>query len=492
MYRQVLLHEDDRRYQQILWRKDDKIVTFQLNTLTFGVASSPFLAIHTLNQLADDERQEFPRAAEILKNHVYVDDLLTGAETIKDARMIRDEITALLARSGFTIRQWASNDTRVIEDLADNALHANLTFNSDCSLQALGVSWDTRNDSLCIAVHSIDDSEPLTKRSILSSIAKIFDPLGLLGPVVLHAKRLIQDVWKCGTHWDESVPQSIHTEWSEFTRQLGSLHRVSFDRKLLVENRKNIEIHGFCDASDFGYGACLYIRSTGRGSGIISKLLCAKSRVAPVKPVTIPHLELCGALLLARLHREVSHALNFVPDRTIFWCDSTIVIHWLKTSPHRLKTYVANRVVEVQELTKSIEWRHIRSEDNPADAISRGQLPHAFLQNKIWHTGPSWLIRNENEWPGTDTQMIDIPELKGNTCLMTAFKDLDILKKYSSYSKLCRIVAYCFRWRPANKYAGSLCAREIDEAEGRVLKVIQTSEFADEIKLLQAKHSMSK
>lgn len=101
----MLVHEDDRKYQQILWRKNDKLETFQLNTLIFGVASSPFLAIRTLHKLADDERHAYPRAAEILKTHLYVDDLLSGAETVETTRAIRDEIMNLLARGGFTIRQ---------------------------------------------------------------------------------------------------------------------------------------------------------------------------------------------------------------------------------------------------------------------------------------------------------------------------------------------------------------------------------------------------
>lgn len=107
MYRQVWLHEDDRRYQRILWRRKDVIETYQINTVAFGVSSSPFLAIRTVQKLADDEGVAYPKAAEILKKHLYVDDLLTGAETIKEAHAIREEIIALLSKGGFVIRQWA-------------------------------------------------------------------------------------------------------------------------------------------------------------------------------------------------------------------------------------------------------------------------------------------------------------------------------------------------------------------------------------------------
>ncbi|XP_011877310.1 PREDICTED: uncharacterized protein LOC105567228, partial [Vollenhovia emeryi] len=223
MYRQVLVHEDDRRFQRILWRKAGKIETFQLNTLTFGVSSSPFLAIRTIQKLADDECYIYPRAAEVLKNHLYVDDLLSGAETLKEIRKIRDDIIALLKKGGFAIRQWASNNSRAIDDLSDNALHANFVLDGDYSLKTLGISWSTRDDKICYTTQPIKITGMVTKRKILSEIAKLFDPLGLLGPVILHANRLMQDVWRCGTHWDESVPQSLHTEWSEFVQQLDSI-----------------------------------------------------------------------------------------------------------------------------------------------------------------------------------------------------------------------------------------------------------------------------
>ncbi|XP_077278038.1 uncharacterized protein LOC143906111 [Temnothorax americanus] len=290
MYRQVLVHEDDRRYQRILWRRGGNLETFQLNTLTFGVSSSPFLAIRTIQKLADDECHTYPRAAKILKSHLYVDDLLSGAGTVDKAQAIRDEVITLLARGGFSIRQWASNDERIISDLASNALHANFVLNTDRSLKTLGVSWNTQDNKIYYSAYPIKITDRLTKRNVLSEIAKIFDPMGLLGPIVLHAKKLMQDVWRCGLHWDESVPQSIYTEWLEFVRQWQLMDRVSFNRKLLVEDYGDVQLHGFCDASNLGYGACLYIRSVGKHKGTVTRLLCAKSRVAPLKTVTIRDL----------------------------------------------------------------------------------------------------------------------------------------------------------------------------------------------------------
>ncbi|XP_011859379.1 PREDICTED: uncharacterized protein LOC105556878 [Vollenhovia emeryi] len=489
MYRQVRLHADDQRYQRILWRRAGKIETYQLNTLTFGVSSSSFLAIRVMQQLADDERQNCPKAAEILANDLYVDDLLTGADTIDETRAIRDELIALLVRGGFTIRQWASNDERVVKDLKLDELHASFALNTDRSLKTLGIAWDAHDDKIYYSARPIKTTERWTKRSILSEIAKIFDPIGLLGPIILYAKKLMQDIWRCDLQWDESVPQDIYTEWTTFTRQLGSMDRVSFDRRLLIDDHCDVQIHGFCDASNVGYGACLYVRSRGRNEDTLVRLLCAKSRVAPLKTITIPRLELGGALLLARLYHETRSALKIIPNKTTFWCDSTIVLHWLKTSPHLLKTFIANRVTEIREITNAQVWRHVGSDDNPADALSRGQLPHAFLRNSTWAVGPSWLSKNEDEWPNEVITRIDIPELKQNACLMSMSNDFNIWERYSSHSKLIRVIAYCLRFRPCNKQTGPLDANEIKNAETRILKIVQANQFHDVIKILQTKGS---
>ena len=491
MYCQVLLHEKDRRYQKILWRVNGKIETFQLNTLTFGVSSSPFLAIRVMQKLAEDESYTFPRASEIIKTHFYVDDLLTGAETIEEAIIIRDEIIKVLSKGGFNIRQWASNEQQILNDLPTGSLHANFAPNMNHSLKTLGITWNAHDDKLYYTAHPINIADRVTKRNILSEIAKIFDPLGLLGPVVFYAKRLMQEVWRCNLQWDESVPQTIYTDWIQFIRQLESLDRISFDRKLFVNNYCDVQLHGFCDASKAGYKACLYARSRNENGITISKLICAKSRVAPLKNITIPRLELCGAILLARLFNETHNTLNIIINKVVFWCDSTIVLHWIKASPHLLKTYVSNRIAEIQKLTDSNAWRHVGSEDNPADAISRGQLPHAFLQNRIWLEGPLWLNNDEREWPNLVMQSIELPEVKRNTCLLTSLHDFEILGKYSSYSKLIRIIAYCLRWRLNNKHTGLLCTAEINDAEIRLLKIIQAISFSNEIEKINAHEILS-
>ncbi|XP_011859009.1 PREDICTED: uncharacterized protein LOC105556522 [Vollenhovia emeryi] len=481
MYRQILLHEDDQMYQRILWRQNDQIKTLQLNTLTFGVSSSPYLAIRTIQKLADDEHDAYPDAARVLKTHLYVDDLLTGTNTVSEARALRDDIITVLSRGGFNIRQWASNDERIINDLTPDAVNTNLMLDKNNPLKTLGIAWRAHNDKLCYSVRSIEHAERITKRTIFSEIAKIFYPLGILGPVILYAKKLMQNLWRCKVDWDESVPSNIHKTWIEFATQLDLMNELSIDRHVLISDYTDVQIHGFSDASNIGYGACIYLRSTDQRNNVRCHLLCAKSRVAPLKPVTIPRLELCGALLLAKLYREVHRALGISPSKTMLWSDSTIALHWVKTPPHLLKTYVSHRVAQIQEITDSQAWRHIRSEDNPADALSRGQLPQAFLNNQSWFSGPLWLTKDEGKWPNGIIELRELPELRKNICIATVSNDCSFLKKYSSYSRLLRVTALCLRFRPKNTYRGQLGTTEINDAETRIIKIIQESCFSREL-----------
>ena len=124
-------------------------------------------------------------------------------------------------------------------------------------------------------------------------------------------------------------------------------------------------------------------------------MLTAKSRVAPLKTLTIPRFELSGARRLASLISSVQKALTIKISQIVYWTDSTIVIQWIMSSPHMLKTFVANRVAELQTKTNISDWRHVSTADNPADLISRGQMPKEFLRPSIWKNGPEWLQQIE-------------------------------------------------------------------------------------------------
>ncbi|XP_063979046.1 uncharacterized protein LOC135163507 [Diachasmimorpha longicaudata] len=494
MYRQILVHPDDRQFQKIFWHYQGKTQTFQLNTVTFGTAAAPFLAIRTLQQLAHDEAHAFPRASKLLLRDFYVDDFISGADHPDELINIRDEMIALLARGGFSIRKWTSNHNASLESITKHNLDLDCLIRNDSVQKTLGIVWDARDDLLRYTIHPIDPNAVATKRKLLSELSKIFDPLGLLGPVTLYAKVLIQDCWKAKVTWDESLPQEIHTRWSELALQLPVLHKIAFPRQIRLPGSLPIQIHGFCDASKHGYGACLYLRSRDSHGKINVSLICSKSRVAPTGGVTIPRLELCAASLLKKLYTATTTQFEFEIDQTYLWSDSTIVLCWLTKAPHLLRPFESNRVSDIQSLETQVQWRHVRSEDNPADALSRGQLPSEFLHNSRWISGPDWLTLHESHWPNTVLPTnSQIPGLKTGICLISQASPESIYSRFSDFNRLLRVISYILRWRNhRTSNRGPISVREIEEAEFRVLLMIQRERFPVEFRNLSVEDTSTK
>lgn len=339
-------------------------------------------------------------------------------------------------------------------------------------MKTLGIFWNAREDKINYTVDP-HITERVTKRTILSSIAKIFDPLGLLGPVAITAKIIMQQLWQLQLDWDESLPIKIHTEWNTFINDLIHLNDFSFKRNVTQRASHNVELHGFCDPSDRAYGACIYVRSINETGQIKTDLLCAKSRVALLKTATLARLELCAATLLATLCRNVQEAMTEEIKPATFWTDSTIVLNWLNKEPSTLKTFVANRVADIQLKTDVNTWRHVRSQDNPADLLSRGQSPTQFIQNCNWSHGPAWLSSNESAWPVSKFNFIEeVPEIKHISCFATTVNSNEILDRYSSLSRLRKIVAYSLRFRFSNRLKGPLAVEELQSANGRIIQFV--------------------
>nr|XP_033339068.1 uncharacterized protein LOC117227701 [Megalopta genalis] len=403
--------------------------------------------------------------------------------TVEEIISIRDEVIDLLHHAGLNIRQWASNCPTILQGLPEGSVNVKLEAHDDKTLKTLGVAWNSLEDSIVYSVTPIAVDTRVTKRTILSNIAKIFDPLGLLGPVIITAKLIMQKLWQVKLDWDESVPHNIHSTWINYCSQLNLLNNMAFPRPILLSDVAATQLHGFCDASEIGYGACIYLRSSNANGQIQSRLLCAKSRVAPLKSVTLPRLELCGAQLLVKLYATVLNSIHVRIDQTIFWTDSTITLHWINSSPHLLKAFVVNRVSDIQTKTSSNMWRHVLSKDNPADALSRGQLPVEFIQNSVWKHGPSWLSQDESFWPQLKLPSLDmLPEIRSKTCLLTTTAALcEILQRCSSITKLQRIVAYCLRFKPDNRFKGPVSAEELNTANKTILRLTQRECFAEEM-----------
>ncbi|XP_017797085.1 PREDICTED: uncharacterized protein LOC108578295, partial [Habropoda laboriosa] len=489
MYRQIKVHHDDRKFQKILWREsmDKPIKTFELNTVTYGTASAPFLAVRCLRQLAEDESKDLPIAAKIFKGDFYVDDLLTGASSLEAAFEARDQIIALASRGGFHLRQWTSNDTRLITDLQAKNQQDTLCLDPSETKKTLGIFWNPLDDKIIYKSEPFSRQTHITKRTLLSQISQLFDPLGLLGPIIISAKIIMQQLWKAAIGWDDNVPQPIQQSWLNIKNELHVLSNFSAPRGIITTQMIQLQLHGFCDASESAYGACIYIRSTNKEGKHAVHLLCAKSRVAPVKTVSLPRLELCASRLLVNLYKEVKGSLTNVNiDKVRFWSDSTIALHWIKTPPHMLKAFVANRVSDIQTETDPQDWFHVSTVDNPADFISRGQLPSQFIQNGLWLNGPCWLTRDSAFWPVNNIEPIHVPEKKQVIALPAQTNVGGLLQKYSCIEHLNKIVAYILRFannikKDNSKVTGTLSPQEIRAAHNRIIQVTQCEAFSIEI-----------
>lgn len=276
--------------------------------------------------------------------------------------------------------------------------------------------WDSAQDVFKYTV-SITPQSKITKRTILSTTAQIFDPLGLISPCVIKAKLIIQQLWQLGVNWDESIPMEIHRAWVDFSNQILSMNNITIPRYFLCTDPCLVELHCFSDASEKAYGCCCYLRSIDNSGKVLVHLICAKSRVAPLKVISLPRLELCGALLLSRLAQTVISALKINFDNVYYYTDSTIVLAWIAMQSNKLQTFVANRVSEIQQSSQDAQWLHVSSENNPADTISRGLAPEAIQSCSLWWNGPSLLHQKEVMIPSSrGIAASDIPDIK-NTYL---------------------------------------------------------------------------
>ena len=238
-----------------------------------------------------------------------------------------------------------------------------------------------------------------TKRLVLSELAKIYDPEGLLGPVVFTLKCFLKRIWQLHSSWDDPLPQAEYEEWIKLSASIKELDNVQIPRHALLKSFSEIQLHVFTDASDKGYGAAVYIRSKDESGECVSHLLCAKSRIAPSERRSTARLELCGVVIGMNLLHRVAEALSLAHVKKFCWTDSAIVLHWIRKHPSQLQPFVANRVSEIQQLAKEVVVRHVSGNLNPADLISRGVHPTELVENTFWFEGPPFLIEESSEWP---------------------------------------------------------------------------------------------
>lgn len=496
MYRQILVDPEDQRYQQILWKltPDAPVTPYKLVTVTYGTASAPFLAMRVLKQLADDEELKFPQAASIVRDNFYVDDVLFGANDPTVANQLRKELEELLTRGGFTLRKWMSSHKSLLDKTpeSDQEKTKMRSFDSTESVKILGIGWVPTSDSFCFNALEPTRSKN-TKRSVLSITAQLFDPLGWLSPVIICAKIFMQELWIAALDWDDELSPEHSEKWNDYCRRLPELQAISIPRWNHLENNKtSCELHGFADASTRAYAAVVYLRTTNQQKEVNISLLTAKSKVAPIKTISVPRLELCAAVLLAKLLEFVQKATRLQSCTTYAWTDSTVVRAWLKQHPSEWPTFVANRVATIQHRLPDITWRHVPTKQNPADCASRGLNATELISHSLWWQGPPWLKQDHASWPVAPKTNPEKDLLLNTSKQVVAHVTVkstpawDLCNNISSWKRLLRVTAYI--WRFINhcrrqKYASEvqLSGNEIRNAQTFWINQVQREAFQQEI-----------
>ena len=371
--------------------------------------------------------------------------------------------------------------------------------------RALGTQWDLERDTLSfkVAKRLVPDS----RRGTLSLISGLYDPLGFAAPFILPAKTLLQDLCRQDYGWDEEIPDEKLTGWRAWVENLPNLELITWPRCFKPKNfgdLTNVQLHHFSDASGGGYGAASYVRLVDNVGHVHCTLVIAKSRVAPLKTITIPRMELTAATVSAKLHKFLEEQLDLPIHRTIFWTDSTIVLQYLRNETKRFQTFVANRLEIICDVSLPRQWRHVDSRSNPTDLASRGLSNIDPVKLRFWLGGPDFLKEEESRWPKQPEQL---PDLCKDDCELrrkrshvhTVVQDdvlQSLLSRYSSLYKLQTPVAWLLRFKdylrvqinrlPAGKcFEGNLKVGEITRATKEIVRVIQRKTFPKELAILQ-------
>lgn len=227
MFRMVRLDRSQWNLQRIFWREDPEgpLLEYWLTVVTYGMASSLHSAVRAMVQCARDNAANYPEAARIIQEDFYVDDCLTGADSIDEALVICRELDLVLKSGGFELAKWTSNCRDVIR-LMRSAENPSIDLSENSDTKVLGLRWLTTTDELTFQVTANKIPSPPSKRVVLSEIAKLYDPNGFISPIIIVAKLMMQDLWRLKIDWDEIIPAQVLVRWDEFHKQLEQLQNV--------------------------------------------------------------------------------------------------------------------------------------------------------------------------------------------------------------------------------------------------------------------------
>lgn len=411
----IAIDEKDRDVLRFLWVDDatkekPEIRAYRYTRVVFGVSSSPFLLNATVKYHLESFRDSHKAVVKKLLESTYVDDVITGADSIDEAFELYTQAKEIFRKGGFNLRKFVSNclplKTRI--DAAEQLLDS--TESEREEVKVLGVIWNTLNDTFVFDLSELSETakslQP-TKRNVVSLIGRFYDPLGFLSPITIRFKILFQRLCLARVEWDDELTGPLLREWMSLLADLTEATPVSIPRsyEYRVEGTPHAyTLCGFCDASVRAYAAVVYLVIE---SGVSTevKFLVAKTRVAPLQSHTIPRLELLSALLLSRLISSVADCLqSILPDFSLrCYSDSQVALFWIQGITKEWKPFVNNRVKEIRNSVGPNRWRHCPGSSNPADLPSRGLSCLELSVSRLWRSGPEWLLAGFE--PASQTQV---------------------------------------------------------------------------------------
>lgn len=502
MYRAIRLTDADKDLHRFVWRSSPAapLSDFRMTRVTFGVSSSSFVANMCIKQNAVDFSMEHPNAAKVVSESFYVDDCLTGSNSPEEAVELHRELQALFDKGGFLLRKWNASEPSVLQHIDPDLQDAQQTISisdPESYTKTLGINWNSSTDHFRLTVADLPQVNGMTKRALVSDIAKTFDVLGWYSPTIVKAKILLQLLWSEKIGWDDPVPNTLLEEWLQWRSELHLLSSHDIPRCYYPKEATItfMQLHGFSDASERAYSGVVYLRMEDSNGTVHTSMVMAKTRVAPIKRQTIPRLELCGALVMAQILSQCKDVLKIPIDHIYAWTDSTIVLNWLQGSPRRFKVFVGNRVAQIMELIPPDRWRHVISEENPADCASRGMYPSEILTHTLWWNGPKWLKLDQEQWPKqSGAKSVSYSEEDNELCSATCttfVQSIPLMSfdRFSTLIRLVRVTAWMIRFvtncrskkRNTQVNTNPLSIQELNHATRYWIKVAQEESWAPEI-----------
>lgn len=501
MFYQVKVPRHHADYMRFFWlNSDGKSVEYRLLVHVFGAKSSPSVANYALKQCTN-----YTQCTETVNSAVqcnfYVDDFLKSVSSEKECLSIISEVSKVLSQTGFTLTAFNSNSPEILKALPPESLSKDACIHElqdNDETQALGVIWKTGNDKLSFKCNLLS-FQVITKRNMLKVLASVFDPLGLLNPVLIHGKRLFQEACRQQISWDDEVSKDIIITWRKWLLEIGKLNFYEVPRCLkLNKNAKKIVLHTFSDGSEKSYGAVCYLSFIYDDHDASSALVTSKSRLTPLNNSTlktIPRIELAAAKVAVELSAKVKHELEYELDREVYWTDSITVLKYINSNSARFQRYVSNKVNYIRNFTNPLQWKYVPSIQNPADIITRGYSTSKLIDSSLWNHGPNFITNTSLEPKQQTTNLLDPDDIEVKkdklvlTCITANPDPVDcLMTSCSSWYKLKVRIASVLMFKYAIQHGLSVerevSLNKIKEAENCIFKYYQNKYYFIEIQCL--------